>query len=127
MLFFFFLMIPLPPRSTRTDTLFPYTTLSRAIDRFLQVCRLHRNFPGPKFVGVALNAMLNAAMDLVGIPWNILRFLTGSLAPSPGIRRGAIEFTDAVRAHANPPLPGAAGLRLETGRASCRARECPCV
>src|SRR3546814_1295734 len=99
MLFFFFLMIPLPPRSTRTDTLFPYTTLSRAIDRFLQVCRLHRNFPGPKFVGVALNAMLNASMDLVGIPWNILRFLTGSLAPSPGIRRGAIEFADAVRDH----------------------------
>src|SRR3546814_8709522 len=61
------------------------------IDRFLQVCRLHRNFPGPKFVGVALNAMLNAAMDLVGIPWNILRFLTGSLAPSPGIRRGRSE------------------------------------
>src|SRR3546814_16180482 len=29
-LFFFFLMIRLPPRSTRTDTLFPYTTLFRS-------------------------------------------------------------------------------------------------
>src|SRR3546814_15815650 len=29
-LFFFFLMIRRPPRSTRTDTLFPYTTLSRS-------------------------------------------------------------------------------------------------
>src|SRR3546814_6282062 len=29
-LFFFFLMIRRPPRSTRTDTLFPYTTLFRA-------------------------------------------------------------------------------------------------
>src|SRR3546814_6117944 len=28
---FFFLMIRRPPRSTRTDTLFPYTTLFRAI------------------------------------------------------------------------------------------------
>src|SRR3546814_16690724 len=28
--FFFFLMIRLPPRSTRTDTLFPYTTLFRS-------------------------------------------------------------------------------------------------
>src|SRR3546814_14124418 len=28
--FFFFLMIRRPPRSTRTDTLFPYTTLFRA-------------------------------------------------------------------------------------------------
>src|SRR3546814_49938 len=30
---FFFLMIPLPPRSTRTDTLFPYTTLFRSAHR----------------------------------------------------------------------------------------------
>src|SRR3546814_13207167 len=28
---FFFLMIRRPPRSTRTDTLFPYTTLFRSI------------------------------------------------------------------------------------------------
>src|SRR3546814_19627246 len=30
--FFFFLMRRRPPRSTRTDTLFPYTTLFRSID-----------------------------------------------------------------------------------------------
>src|SRR3546814_19587788 len=30
--FFFFLMIRRPPRSTRTDTLFPYTTLFRSHD-----------------------------------------------------------------------------------------------
>src|SRR3546814_1353119 len=30
---FFFLMIRRPPRSTRTDTLFPYTTLFRSADR----------------------------------------------------------------------------------------------
>src|SRR3546814_1047259 len=29
---FFFLMIRLPPRSTRTDTLFPYTTLFRSTE-----------------------------------------------------------------------------------------------
>src|SRR3546814_14108824 len=29
---FFFLMIPRPPRSTRTDTLFPYTTLFRSVE-----------------------------------------------------------------------------------------------
>src|SRR3546814_8152411 len=29
-LFYFFLMIRRPPRSTRTDTLFPYTTLFRS-------------------------------------------------------------------------------------------------
>src|SRR3546814_7832000 len=31
MLCFFFLMIRRPPRSTRTDTLFPYTTLFRSV------------------------------------------------------------------------------------------------
>src|SRR3546814_3698305 len=31
-MFFFFLMIRRPPRSTRTDTLFPYTTLFRSLD-----------------------------------------------------------------------------------------------
>src|SRR3546814_4342329 len=31
--FFFFLMIRRPPRSTRTDTLFPYTTLFRSLPR----------------------------------------------------------------------------------------------
>src|SRR3546814_15301333 len=30
--FFFFLMIRRPPRSTRTDTLFPYTTLFRSLN-----------------------------------------------------------------------------------------------
>src|SRR3546814_14406750 len=30
MMYFFFLMIRRPPRSTRTDTLFPYTTLFRS-------------------------------------------------------------------------------------------------
>src|SRR3546814_10337639 len=29
---FFFLMIRRPPRSTRTDTIFPYTTLFRSLD-----------------------------------------------------------------------------------------------
>src|SRR3546814_14782363 len=34
MFFFFFLMIRRPPRSTRTDTLFPYTTLFRSRVKF---------------------------------------------------------------------------------------------
>src|SRR3546814_16383690 len=32
-LMFFFLMLRRPPRSTRTDTLFPYTTLFRSFDK----------------------------------------------------------------------------------------------
>src|SRR3546814_11453335 len=46
--FFFFLMIRRPPRSTRTDTLFPYTTLFRSVegDRFDQcACAEAREYP----------------------------------------------------------------------------------
>src|SRR3546814_21160515 len=35
----FFLMIRRPPRSTRTDTLFPYPTLFRSLRRFANVVR----------------------------------------------------------------------------------------
>src|SRR3546814_11065925 len=39
---FFFLMIRRPPRSTRTDTLFPYTTLFRSqIAEFLALHQRH--------------------------------------------------------------------------------------
>src|SRR3546814_16201400 len=78
MLCIFFLMIRRPPRSTRTDTLFPYTTLFRSLlarlhlrdDEILQITDLH---------GVVdhLLAVLHAtdlcgdrarpALDLVGI------------------------------------------------------------
>src|SRR3546814_20227429 len=64
MLVFFFLMIRRPPRSTRTDTLFPYTTLFRShldcsrasyrpssfclvITRMLRVVPARMTGPGP--------------------------------------------------------------------------------
>ena len=59
------------------------------VDRFLQTCHVQRVLPGPKFVGIVAGAFLTAARSLVHIPWSVLRFATGSLKPSPGIRRGA--------------------------------------
>src|SRR3546814_2618029 len=45
---FFFLMIRRPPRSTRTDTLFPYTTLFRSQQRFGEKIGLvHGRMKGP--------------------------------------------------------------------------------
>src|SRR3546814_7022805 len=40
-LWFFFLMIRRPPRSTRTDTLFPYTTLFRSIHHLSASSRMN--------------------------------------------------------------------------------------
>src|SRR3546814_4119355 len=44
---FFFLMIRRPPRSTRTDTLFPYTTLFRSRGAILNVASTAAFQPGP--------------------------------------------------------------------------------
>src|SRR3546814_2302524 len=40
--FFFFLMIRRPPRSTRTDTLFPYTTLFRSWQEHYDIAAFYR-------------------------------------------------------------------------------------
>src|SRR3546814_12059170 len=60
-MFFFFLMIRRPPRSTRTDTLFPYTTLFRSRDgaadqkltfghsSLAQQCHQNTRFPRTKW------------------------------------------------------------------------------
>src|SRR3546814_2635846 len=41
--FFFFLMIRRPPRSTRTDTLFPYTTLFRSNNAPYLLCNAQKS------------------------------------------------------------------------------------
>src|SRR3546814_3573059 len=52
---FFFLMIRRLPRSTRTDTLFPYTTLFRSVvDRNLPDLNRALAITGPAFYGQSL-------------------------------------------------------------------------
>src|SRR3546814_19963824 len=46
---FFFVMIRRPPRSTRTDTLFPYTTLFRSLESPSPEYRSRRNGRSPFF------------------------------------------------------------------------------
>lgn len=82
------------------------------VDRFTQVCRIHRVLPGPKFIGILLNAFFSAVKDTFRIPMNVLRFATGRLKPSPGIQRGAEAFARAVRDDEAPPFTAEDGLRL---------------
>jgi 2-alkyl-3-oxoalkanoate reductase len=82
------------------------------VDRFLQTCRIHRVLPGPKFIGIVINSFVSALLDVFRIPFNVLRFATGMLKPSPGIRRGAEEFARAARDSARPPFPGEDALRI---------------
>src|SRR3546814_7984006 len=51
-MYFCFLMIRRPPRTTRTDTLFPYTTLFRSSERPVVKCFLAtRNWPSGDQLG----------------------------------------------------------------------------
>src|SRR3546814_9329478 len=61
-------MIPLPPRSTRTDTLFPYTTLFRsrgeeALDRLRALLAHVHEHERPGAVGVLGHAGLEAGLS----------------------------------------------------------------
>src|SRR3546814_20351695 len=62
-LFFFFLMIRRPPRSTRTDTLFPYTTLFRSLVLH-NISLPPGRFGGPEVVDLFLNRL-----DYGSHPW----------------------------------------------------------
>ena len=82
------------------------------IDRFLQIMRIHRVLPGPKFIGIVLNTLLSAIADCFRVPWNVVRFASGLLRPSPGIQKGAADFAMAARDNGKPPFDGAAALRV---------------
>ncbi len=82
------------------------------VDRFLQVCRIHRVLPGPKFIGIVLNTVLGAIADVFRVPWNVVRFATGLLKPSPGIQKGAADFAHAARDNGRPPFDGEDALRI---------------
>src|SRR3546814_8335265 len=59
MFIFFFLMIRRPPRSTRTDTLFPYTTLFRSAQvivlEFVHALRYAADLAGELLLGQFLD------------------------------------------------------------------------
>src|SRR3546814_12590583 len=93
-----------PPRSTRTDTLFPYSTLFRSGD----IDQIHR--------GTAVYTALpeiEALLDLLEWPAHGKRLL------DPGAGNGAFVVAALAR------IPMAA--TDEIGRASCRERVCTSV
>src|SRR3546814_13376473 len=102
-------MIRRPPRSTRTDTLFPYTTLFRSVDAHATGRQRIRE------------AQLDAPVEAQHLG------LAG--------RREAVEGVEvAERRRDGEAEVGRIGLRLgnrgvggrhEIGRASCRERVCP--
>src|SRR3546814_7679827 len=81
-MFFFFLMIRRPPRSTRTDTLFPYTTLFRSDEQVRLLERFSREFR-------ERHIEARRTGDLVAVDISFVGSLEGvGKTPAPGLTRG---------------------------------------
>src|SRR3546814_13085988 len=116
--FFFFLMIRRPPRSTRTDTLFPYTTLFRSL--------------APEFLGHALSKFLREQDDVVAtlaqrrygddVERQAVEQVLTKLAGTRHRRKIEVGGTDQT----NIALDRFTGTDSpeQIGRASCRERVC---
>src|SRR3546814_11873842 len=86
-------MIRRPPRSTRTDTLFPYTTLFRSPDA-----------AGPRHSPASLRESERARRGQVHEPDTVARFGRADHRPAPSaarFRRSALPPPRARRPHAN--------------------------
>src|SRR3546814_12670546 len=98
-------MIPLPPRSTLTDTLFPYTTLCRAT---IEVERSLRVLDGAVFVLCAVGGV-QPQSETVWRQAN--KYQVPRLAFVNKMDRTGANFDKVV-----------GQLRSQTGRATCRER-----
>src|SRR3546814_16397615 len=106
LLFFFVLMLRRPPRSTRTDTLFPYTTLFRSSlgsDRSDDHRHMHARF-----------SRKHRHRDRVRTRGVSAAHAAGASQPS--------RFSDNL-----PVLRGELRSKAQIGRASCRERVCQYV
>src|SRR3546814_14965308 len=98
-------MIRRPPRTTRTDTLFPYTTLFRS-----PVPQLRAHGKGQHILGIALSGAREIDMD---------RLDAAGLQPRRQRRTAALQIMLAALADADE--------QQQIGRASCRERVCQYV
>src|SRR3546814_4014402 len=93
-------MIRLPPRSTRTDTLFPYTTLFRSIIREITIIGAR----GPALRCASAERTGNAALQLareivadIGKAARIARAIIKDRAIGTGRRRRSEEHTSELQ------------------------------
>src|SRR3546814_15360179 len=112
---FVFLMIRRPPRSTRTDTLFPYTTLFRSAPP-------HRYSHQAWRVAAAIQVALSEAWrarQTPGRPSDRLPRAGSSLL----LPQDVLVQTGAGCGHQEPPVDPS----IKIGRASCRESGCQYV
>jgi nucleoside-diphosphate-sugar epimerase/predicted dehydrogenase len=93
------------------------------MDSFLQTCTLNRSLPGPKHIGIVINGFVGGLTQAWMSPWNMVRFVFGSLKPSPGIYNSVQAFHRALHEGVPPPVSPEEGRRAVawvemTGRAA---------
>src|SRR3546814_13961256 len=108
-------MLRRPPRSTRTDTLFPYTTLFRSLVSLTELGRWPARNPPPERRAERWALMLRVH-DAVA-----------SGASHRAIAECLFDLGELPRWRVNAPSWRRRVQRLEIGRASCRERVCPYV
>src|SRR3546814_18211262 len=120
-------MIRRPPRSTRTDTLFPYTTLFRSvsIEQVLDICLKNQPCTGAREGKTIVVSMKPGGLD-TPVPPIRQREITGTVSdstglPLPGVTVQVKNMQQAVATDENGHyaihVPGE-----KIGRASCRER-----
>src|SRR3546814_17909516 len=100
-------MIRRPPRSTRTDTLFPYTTLFRSNGQICYQVSMHE--PSLRTSRLVIAGGLGAAIAIAGT----------------GFFLGRMTLPDAEPSSVAKPAPVVPPSQI--GRASCRERVCKYV
>src|SRR3546814_19146701 len=113
-MFFFFLMIRRPPRSTRTDTLFPYTTLFRSEARPQERAVLAPAEPvDPEQLGqlgavllADLEPVLHVVAGVVADEWQHGEGVETDLAHLAGRRCGLLGAHDRAEEDTVLPRPG---------------------
>src|SRR3546814_17872003 len=115
-------MIRRPPRSTRTDTLFPYTTLFRSTDEYDIILDYHRAATGETETGKLLYAGLirGGKPQLSMLDWQTDCLAQWFEASGVGERRGRLVRPSGGR------ISSSYGRR-QFGSASCRGKVCTSV
>src|SRR3546814_19172154 len=111
---FFFLMIRRPPRSTRTDTLFPYTTLFRSIRlTFDSVARVIDHVEAQRLATDPVDQQHGRAKGYAFIGMEAARHLVTGLAHYP---LAALHVAKYLRHRPQRFLLAVPGVLFDTGR-----------
>src|SRR3546814_19327599 len=115
-------MIPLPPRSTRTDTLFPYTTLFRSPFIAVNCAAIPENLLESEFFGHEKGAFTGAIKTTVGkveLANKGTLFLDEIGDMPPALQAQLLRF---LQERTIERVGGPKPIPVEIGRASCRER-----